>query len=52
VIAAIRRHFERSERHGTAEEIWNYLYVPESYTYLRTNPLRIMEAALIDGFVR
>lgn len=33
-------------------EVWDYWYVPEHYTYLRTSPERVFPKELCDAFVR
>lgn len=50
--ADIDAHFADSDRHGPDQQIWNYWYVPDSYTYLRTSPEKIIAKAKIDGFMK
>src|SRR5689334_18027768 len=50
---AVERHFDdpyahRSETHA----VWNYWYVPGSYTFLRAEPARIFESALLAAFTQ
>lgn len=47
----VERHFRTPERHGLEHQVWNYWYVPNSYTYLRTTPDKVIERALVDQFV-
>ena len=41
-----RPHAQRAETH----QIWNYWYVPGLYTYLRTEPERVIPHDLVAGF--
>jgi hypothetical protein len=50
--SAFEAHFNDPRTHGPPHQVWNYWYVPESYTYLRTNPGRIMPEALVTRFVQ
>jgi hypothetical protein len=50
--AAFEAHFSDTSRHGQQHQVWNYWYVPESYTYLRTNPGKIIPDALVTRFVQ
>jgi hypothetical protein len=48
----IDRHFSEPHRHQPAvHQIWNYWFVPDLYTYLRTQPEKLMERALVERFV-
>jgi hypothetical protein len=47
----IERHFRTPEKHGPEHQVWNYWYVPDSYTYLRTNPEKVIERKLAEQFV-
>src|SRR5262249_26308376 len=39
----IERHFSEPAGHGPdTHQVWNYWYVPELYTYLRTAPEKIL----------
>ncbi len=50
--AAIEAHFGNQHQHKPATHmIWNYWHVPGSYTYLRTEPERILGAKLARAFV-
>jgi hypothetical protein len=46
----IERHLANPSRHGPEHQVWNYWHVPGIYTYLRTNPERIIEKGLLDDF--
>lgn len=50
--ACFERHF--AEPHKTAErhQTWTYWYVPETYTYLLTNPEKVIERPLVERFVK
>jgi hypothetical protein len=47
----IERHFKTPEKHGPDHQVWNYWYVPDSYTYLRTSPEKVIERSLVEQFV-
>lgn len=48
---AIDRHFEDPARHTPdRHQIWNYWYVPGTYTYLRTSPEKIIGHTLAQRF--
>ena len=48
---AVEQHFAEPERHtADRHQIWNYWYVPGSYTYLRTSPEKIVGPALAQQF--
>lgn len=47
----IERHFRTPEKHGPEHQVWNYWYVPNSYTYLRTSPEKVIERSLVEQFV-
>ena len=52
----MRRCFERhfADPHhskGPSFQIWDYWYVPGMYTYLRTDPLRIIPRELMEKFM-
>ena len=44
--------FAEPYRHGGKQEVWNYWYVPDTYTYLYTDALKVMPEALVEAFVR
>lgn len=47
----VERHFRTPEKHGLEQQVWNYWYVPDSYTYLRTSPDKVIERGLVEQFV-
>lgn len=47
----VERHFRTPEKHGPEHQVWNYWYVPDSYTYLRTTPDKVIERRLVEPFV-
>lgn len=50
--ADIDRHFSDPVHHRPETHmIWNYWYVPETYTYLRAQPDRVIEREKVDTFV-
>ena len=49
---AIDHHFDDPGNHGAGHHVWNYWYVPGLYAYLRALPERIIDASLVDAFVR
>lgn len=49
--AGIDAHFSEPHRHGAQHQVWNYWFVPEAYTYLRTAPEKVIERALIEQFI-
>src|SRR4051794_24859783 len=52
VRAAFEAHFNDAHKHTPQHQVWNYWYVPEMYTYLRTSPARLMPEALINRFMQ
>jgi hypothetical protein len=47
----IDSHFSSPEQHcAETHQVWNYWFVPDSYTYLRTAPEKVIERARIDAF--
>jgi len=48
---AIDAHFARPETHrAETHQVWNYWFVPELYTYLRTDPVRVFGHAYATAF--
>lgn len=47
----IDAHFENPGQHDAGHQVWNYWYVPESYTYLRTTPEKVISRDKVDAFV-
>jgi hypothetical protein len=46
-------HFAEPHKHtADRHQIWNYWHVPGLYTYMRTQPEKIIERALVDRFMR
>lgn len=49
--AAIDAHFAEPYKQGAdAFQVWNYWYVPNLYTYLRTFPHKVIPRPLVDRF--
>ncbi len=49
--ADIDAHFDKPGAHLPAtHQVWNYWFVPELYTYLRTQPEKVIGRASIDAF--
>jgi hypothetical protein len=47
----IDSHFASPEGHrAETHQVWNYWFVPDSYTYLRTTPEKVIERGRIDAF--
>lgn len=49
---AFEAHFRNPNTHSQEHQIWNYWYVPESYTYLRTAPGKVVPEPLVARFVQ
>lgn len=50
--ADIDEHFSKPAEHfPTTHQVWNYWFVPGSYTYLRTNPEKVIARDKVDAFV-
>src|SRR3954470_23683118 len=48
----IDAHFSNPSRHEPAtHQVWNYWYVPGSYTYLRTTPEKVIARDKVERFV-
>ena len=48
----IDRHFAAPEQHhAETHQVWNYWYVPELYTYLRTTPQKVAAHQDVDAFM-
>ena len=48
----IESHFAAPDRHrAETHQIWNYWFVPELYTYLRTIPEKIIAPTSVDQFI-
>lgn len=50
--ACIDTHFDAPERAGLQHQVWNYWHVPDSYTYLRTSPDKVIDPVLMQGFMQ
>ena len=50
--ADIDAHFANPGAHNADHQLWNYWYVPNSYTYLRTRPEKIIAREKVEGFVQ
>jgi len=49
--AAIDAHFSEPHRHlPDTHQVWNYWYVPDLYTYMRTMPQKIIPRELVERF--
>jgi len=47
----IDAHFAEPEQHrAETHQVWNYWFVPDSYTYLRTAPEKVIDRPRIDAF--
>ncbi len=50
--ADIDRHFASPEQHRPeTHQVWNYWYVPGTYTYMRTTPDKVIETDKVTRFV-
>ncbi len=50
--ADIDAHFANPAGHSpTTHQVWNYWYVPGSYTYLRTTPEKVIDRSKVEAFV-
>lgn len=49
--AHFEAHFAEPHKHSPAtHQLWNYWYVPDLYTYLRTSPEKVIPRPLVDRF--
>src|SRR5215469_11514086 len=49
----IDEHFANPQAHrAETHQVWNYWFIPELYTYLRTMPEKVIERERVDGFMR
>lgn len=49
--AHIDNHFSEPQKHGPdTHQVWNYWYIPRVYTYLRTQPEKVIPNALVHKF--
>jgi hypothetical protein len=49
--AAFEGHFRDPQAHAGDHQVWNYWYVPDTYTYLKTDPLKVLPRPLVARFV-
>jgi Rps23 Pro-64 3,4-dihydroxylase Tpa1-like proline 4-hydroxylase len=48
----IEKHFSNPDKHSpSVHQVWNYWYVPASYTYLRTTPEKVIAREKVQRFV-
>lgn len=50
--SAFEAHFANPATHGAQQQIWNYWYVPGTYTYLKTSPTKIVPQPLLERFMQ
>jgi hypothetical protein len=50
--AAFDAHFQNPQAHGGGHQVWNYWYVPDHYTYLKTEPLKVLPQPLMTRFMQ
>jgi Rps23 Pro-64 3,4-dihydroxylase Tpa1-like proline 4-hydroxylase len=48
--AAFETHFADPYRRGPQHQVWDYWHVPDSYTYLRTSPEKVLPRVPLDAF--
>jgi hypothetical protein len=48
--AAIDRHFAEPYKQTGEHQVWNYWYVPDMYTFLRTAPEKVIPRELVERF--
>lgn len=48
--AAIDAHFANPYKQTAEHQVWNYWYVPDMYTFLRTGPDKVVGRVLLDKF--
>jgi hypothetical protein len=51
VREAFEAHFRNPMSHNQEHQVWNYWYVPDFYTYFRTNPDKVIPKSLLARFV-
>jgi hypothetical protein len=49
--SAFDAHFENPHAHSRDHQVWNYWYVPDTYTYLKTTPVKVMPEPLVARFL-
>ena len=50
--ADIDAHFSDPGNHNASHQVWNYWFVPGSYTYLRTTPEKVIARDKVERFVQ
>jgi hypothetical protein len=48
--AAIDAHFANPYKQGAEHQVWNYWFVPDMYTFLRTSPDKVIPRPLLERF--
>jgi hypothetical protein len=50
--ADIDEHFSTPFKHlPNTHQVWNYWFVPQVYTFLRTQPEKVIQPARVDSFM-
>lgn len=47
--ADFEHHFENPQKADERHEVWNYWYIPNQYTYLRTSPERVIARPTVEA---
>lgn len=50
--AGFEEHFARPFANGPEHQVWDYWHVPEQYTYLRTQPAKVLGPELVQAFTQ
>jgi hypothetical protein len=50
--AAFESHFNSPGTHTIQHQVWNYWFVPDAYTYLKTDPLKVIPQQLVVRFMQ
>lgn len=50
--AAFENHFQKPYTHSSQHQVWNYWYVPDTYTYLKTTPSKVVPEPLVARFLQ
>ena len=48
--AAVDGHFAEPYKQSAEHQVWNYWFVPDMYTFLRTSPDKVIPRPLLDRF--
>src|SRR5579883_2642709 len=51
IRSAYEAHFRNPQAHSREHQVWNYWYVPETYTYLKTMPANVIPEPLVARFM-